>query len=268
MNLQFYKPKNSILKKYIEGYYLIVEDKFDSSVRYFTFPNNFCIVTTSQNSHKTIIDGSIIVKPSATKNIGSSLVNRYISPISVELVKRVDEITVYFKPLGLNFFINDLESYFTTNFTSNFNPFDDFHLEMGTIFKTINREEQIELLENYWLSKLKNKDFNRIENILIDIENEISINNISKKYNISRQYINKLFLKHLGKTPSEYYKIHRFRKVVEKYRSTQNLTELAYQNLFYDQSHFIKVFKSITDNTPNSFFKKIDNKEKNIWLFI
>jgi len=108
-----------------------------------------------------------------------------------------------------------LQSYFLNDFTVNFNPFEDFRLAMSAVFETKNRENQIELLENYWLSKLKSKDLNKIENIIIDIENEINVNNISKKNKISRQYVNKLFLKHVGKTPSEFYKIHRFRKVVE-----------------------------------------------------
>jgi len=152
-----------------------------------------------------------------------------------------------------------LQSYFLNDFTVNFNPFEDFRLAMSAVFETKNRENQIELLENYWLSKLKSKDLNKIENIIIDIENEINVNNISKKNKISRQYVNKLFLKHVGKTPSEFYKIHRFRKVVEEYRDTQSLTDLAYQKLFYDQSHFIRAFKTVTNNKPSSFFKRVDS---------
>ena len=105
-----------------------------------------------------------------------------------------------------------------------------------------------------------------MEEIVCDIEDNIKIQEIAEKYNFTRQYINKLFLKYIGKPASEYRKIHRFRNAVSKYKISKNLTILSCDNFFFDQSHFIKDFKILTNSNPSSFFKAVDTKNENIWL--
>lgn len=99
-----------------------------------------------------------------------------------------------------------------------------------------------------------------------DIEENIKVQDIAEKYNLTRQYVNKLFLKFTGKSASEYRKIHRFRNAVSAHKKSKNLTVLSYESFFFDQSHFIKDFKTLTDSNPNSFFKAVDTKNENIWL--
>ncbi|WP_353098108.1 helix-turn-helix domain-containing protein, partial [Empedobacter brevis] len=69
--------------------------------------------------------------------------------------------------------------------------------------------------------------------------------------------LNRIFKKHLGKSPSEYRKIFRFRNSLLNKKESKNLTELSSKD-YYDQSHFIKDFKSITKRNPNQFFKEVD----------
>ena len=141
-------------------------------------------------------------------------------------------------------------------------------MEMQSIFGLANRDVQIERLESYWLSKFKNVELYRLENIVADVEGERSIGEISKKHQISRQYLNKIFFKNLGKTPSEYRKVFKFRRALVDFQKVNNLTELTYKNLFYDQSHFIKEFKSLTNINPSLFFKNIDSNKEIVWLFL
>ena len=107
-----------------------------------------------------------------------------------------------------------------------------------------------------------------IEDILLDMESDLKISDIALKYNISRQHLNTLFTKIVGKPCSEYRKINRFRSAIEKKKNAKNLTQLTYDNLFYDQSHMIKDFKGLTKVSPQTFFKKTDIDKKNIWLYI
>ena len=107
-----------------------------------------------------------------------------------------------------------------------------------------------------------------MESILADVETDLRIHDIAKKYNFSRQYLHKLFLKTLGKSPTEYRKIHRFRSSITNQRKTINLTKLAHGNLFYDQSHFVKNFMELTNNNPSTFFKKVNTDKEIVWLFI
>jgi transcriptional regulator GlxA family with amidase domain len=57
------------------------------------------------------------------------------------------------------------------------------------------------------MSKLKaDKDLMIFRQMLADLENELTVDQLAKKYHFSRQYINRLFLRNLGKSPSEYKK--------------------------------------------------------------
>lgn len=267
MNLVFYKPKNETLQKYIEGYYFIAEDKNSTQIKYFTFPNNFCILSVNQNVKVELKERQILVSSSDKKNIIADFISRYSEPIEVIYQNSVNEITIYFKPLGINHFM-DSSNIFKQSKIIDFNPFLDFKHKMEKIFNESNRKTQIEQLESYWLSKFDKKELPLIEQILLDIEADLKIEEIAAKHHFSRQYVNKLFSKNVGKTPSEFRKIHRFRTSLMNFKKTKNLTQLSHENLFYDQSHFIKDFKTLTSQNPTSFFKNVDTENGNIWLFI
>ncbi|MGU3373796.1 helix-turn-helix domain-containing protein [Chryseobacterium sp. M5A1_1a] len=268
MELQFYIPKNNTLKKYIEGYYFITPNETEEPFHYWTFPNNYCIVSVNQNSTATLINHKISIFPTSEKKIDSSLVFRYTSPIEVYYEKSINEITIYFKPLGLNHFTNDLETVFLQHDLVEYNPFPDFKEFMNHIFSLDLREQQIEELENYWFSKLITKDLDLMSQIILEVEADLKIEEIAEKHQVSRQYINKMFLKNIGKPPSEYRKIHRFRNSIIRKKKIKSLTELSYDNLFYDQSHLNKDFKELTAVNPKVFFKNVDIDKENLWLFI
>ncbi len=266
MKPDFYKPQNKILQKYIEGYYFISEDKNSKSVKYFTFPNNYCILTTNQNIAVQSEHNTVVIQSSPEPNIMTCLVSGYTEPIQIYYKELINEVTIYFKPLGINQFVTDTAEIFSQKTLIDFTFHPDFNDKMMEIFNS-DREKQIQELENYLLSKLQIKDFKLTESILADIETDIKIEDIAQKYNFTRQYINKLFVKHIGKSLSEYRKIHRFRNSLLMQKESKNITELS-QHGFYDQSHFIRNFKKLTHSNPHSFFRNVDTTKENIWLFV
>ncbi|MFP3596935.1 helix-turn-helix domain-containing protein [Chryseobacterium sp. SIMBA_029] len=268
MKIKFYKPKNSILKKYIKGYYFILQDETGQSLKYWTFPNNYCIISVSLNTDVLLEENKMTIIPSDQTNVSADLVWRYASPVEIFYEKPVTEITIYFKPLGLNHFIRDFSTILRQKNIIEFDAFHDFKTEMEKILNYKKRKIQIRELENYWLSKLLDKNLSLMDEIMRDVESDHMISDIAEKHHISRGYLNKLFLKYLGKSPSEYRKIHRFRNSVATKKHAKNLTELSYDNMFYDQSHFIKNFKNLTTLNPNAFFKQVNTHKNNIWLFI
>lgn len=269
MELHFYTPANDILKQYIEGYYFLNDQGTGTGETYITFPNNYCIVTVNLNSNVKLDRNKISIEPSYADNIYASFVHRYVHPIKVHYLNPFQEITFYFKPLGINYFVDNLEEMFSLKKMTEFIPqFPDFKEEMNKIFHIDKRSLQIDALENYWLTKLRMKDLALMKTILVDIESNIKIEDIAKKHHISRKHLNRLVQKSLGKSPVEYRKIFRFRNAINKYQGLKNLTELSYENFFFDQSHLIKDFKTLTEINPNRFFKKVNTTHKNVWLFI
>ncbi|HCX20755.1 MAG TPA: AraC family transcriptional regulator [Cytophagales bacterium] len=268
LNIPFHQPRSKELSALIEGFYLIKKDLSGDAIKYFTFPNNYCILTVSRNCKKRISKEKIAIKYNSEEGIKANITYHYTSPIEIEFSHPVDQLTIYFKPLAINHFIQNFQAYFNGGFIKELCLFPDFDTEMQKIFDEENDQEKVTLVENYWLSKLEYQDLDLERKILTDLESGISIRTICEKYNYSRQHINTLIYNVTGKSPSDYRKIHRFRQVIDSAKQTGNLTQLGYMNGFYDQSHFIRDFKSLTSAKPGHFLHQVDLTRKNIWRFL
>jgi len=264
MKVTFYQPVHPILKKYIEGYYFIEKDDDHQPVRYLTFPDNYCIVSACQDVSVTQDNGRMELSRSLSENIVIDFVFRCSAPTEIFYKQSVNEVTLYFKPLGIyHFFDADDRASLEENI-----QLSDFKDISNAVLKEPNRKKQIEMLENYWLSILCQKDLKLAYTILADFETELSIEEIAVKNKITRQYVNKISKRYLFKPASEFRKIQRFRNVLISNKKSRNLTELSYEHLFYDQSHLIKDFKELTRISPGKFFDNVDTEKNNIWFFI
>jgi len=267
MKVDFYKPKSNILKEHIAGYYFVSEDRNSAPTSYLTFPNNYCILSIYQNAEEVFSKNRYTITTSKEDIIVSSLFSRYSKPIEIIYENLVNEITIYFNPIKINHFIEN-PKIFEKSQISDFVPFPDFKEKMELIFNQFGRDEQIELLEDYLLSKFVKKDLSIVEQILADIDAGLKLEEISGKCTFTRQHINKIFSKYVGKTPSEYKKVQRFRNALISKKISANLTDLSNDSLYFDQSHFIRHFKQLTDKKPSDFFKKVEIDKGNIWLYL
>ncbi|WEK70812.1 MAG: AraC family transcriptional regulator [Candidatus Chryseobacterium colombiense] len=264
MKVNFYKPNHPVLEKYIEGYYFIAKDDSDTTLNYLTFPDNYFIISACENISFFRDGNKIEIDASEEENIIIDFVSRCNSPVEILYKQPINEITVYFKPLGIYHFFSSPESRFLEKEIIS----SDCKEVMKTILAKQDRKNQIDMLEKYWLSKYQEKELTTVQSIINDLDSDLKIEEIAAKYTISRQYVNKLCTKYLGKPASEFRKIQRFRNAVSLNKNMKNLTELSYENLFYDQSHFIKNFKDLTKLQPQKFFRNVNTEEKNIWFFI
>ena len=276
MELQFFTPKNKILQNYIEGYYFLTHLETENSVQYFTFPNNKSIVSVMENATIEYARNAAMIQEKAGHELVSDLICHYKKPIKLRYEGTVHEVTISFKPLGLNAFLEKPLSQFTNEFFSSFIPFPDYKGVFSNILREENIETKCELIENYWLSKLigfQHPFLYEVIESFQDVENQSSISLLSEKFCISRQNLTKQFELHLCKSPSDFRKIERFRAALQAHLSENrksNLTALSYDMLFYDQSHLIKDFKSLTGYTPKNFFKNVSRNAdgKMNWIFV
>ncbi len=276
MKIEYFKPRNPILQKYIEGYYFLTNTLSELENSYLTFPNNYSIVTVTNKCDIKFEKEKVVITADNKQNCFSSIISNYKKPIQVEYHGNVKELTIYFKPLGINNFLHrKLKDYLDDSFKI-FDPFDDYLQTMQLVLETKEIEKAKDVLENYWLSKLTSFESGflyKAIDLLEDYEMEHSIQQVADKCLTSRQNLFKTFATHLGKTPSDYKKIHRFRKALTQFqdkKNIKNLTSLLDSSTFYDQSHFIKDFKSFTGMPPKDLFKNLDyNKGEDIkWLWI
>jgi AraC-like DNA-binding protein len=103
-----------------------------------------------------------------------------------------------------------------------------------------------------WAQELK-------ETIQDHIDTSLSLKEISKELDIHPSYLSREFSKYFEDLSfGEYIRKQRIEKAIELMRSSsRSLTEIAYLTGFSDQSHFTRIFKKHTGQSPSSYKKTL-----------
>ncbi|MBN2321892.1 MAG: AraC family transcriptional regulator [Acidobacteria bacterium] len=86
-----------------------------------------------------------------------------------------------------------------------------------------------------------------------------SVDNLSSETGVSRQHLRRIFLDYVGINPVQYMRISRIRKTIKhirKEKKTFDMSFIAQDFGYYDQSHMILDFRKFTGSTPNKFFSQ------------
>ncbi|KOY84304.1 hypothetical protein AD998_21710 [bacterium 336/3] len=277
MKIKIYKPKSEILQNHIECFYSLQRNDNDHDITYFGFPSNTIFLTLCQDAKIVINGNDLTIENHPNEGIKSILIIDNQKQGSTTYRGNTNEITIYFKPLGINAFLEKPLSNYIINTISNFNPFDDYIMTINEIFKIKDDIAKIDFLESYFVSKCIDFKHPFLHKALEKITNEenskINIVELTKHFAVSRVTIHKQFLLHIGTSPSQFLKIERFRtaiKMFTKNASNEQLIDIAYMVEYFDQSHMARDFKSLTGYSPKIFFSKlsqIENSQIN-WIFL
>lgn len=117
--------------------------------------------------------------------------------------------------------------------------------------------QRIHMVEQFLLSQLKDIHTDKLiveaVKLIYQSRGTIRIRELNEKLFISQSPFEKRFRKMVGTTPKKFASIIRFHSVLEDLEKTKSLTEICYENNFFDQAHFIKDFKQFTGDTPENF---------------
>jgi AraC-like DNA-binding protein len=123
------------------------------------------------------------------------------------------------------------------------------------LFEAASLADRVELLEEFLTAKLnrsekKIKKFDLVNDVINELKKDDffdKLDKVASRYGITSRYLQKLFLQHTGLTPKLYSKINRFQNsLVLIAQKSASLTSIAYECGYFDQSHFIRDFKSFT----------------------
>ncbi|WP_196887421.1 helix-turn-helix domain-containing protein [Aureivirga sp. CE67] len=126
--------------------------------------------------------------------------------------------------------------------------------EKGEIIK-IFEQFLIEVFEKN--HQVKNDKWDEIIDDLYYNFNKHSIKDFAEKYSLSLRQFERNFKKQFGLTAKEFQKIARFQYVTKQILFSKKSDYLftILDNGYFDQSHFIKEFKTLTTKTPKEYFK-------------
>jgi AraC-like DNA-binding protein len=277
MKIETFYPRDECLKNVIEYYYFLKSDSPDFNSEYYAFPNIYQALNIHKDIKYEIGSHSIKVSGIKENNFTMLLQGRRDIPLFVSLSGKINKITIIFKPLGLNHFITSPFSTIASNPTQVFTEWNYYEKNKDFLinfFTEINDSKRIDILEKHLL--LHYCDFNNAEllkvslNMLGDFNEELPIEEISRRINLKVRTFNRLFKTHMGISPCGYRKVARFRHSLNtKIFNSQfkNLTKIGYESNFYDQSYFIKMYKKLTNLPPAVFFKSIDKLADNHLIF-
>jgi AraC-like DNA-binding protein len=263
-DIKTFYPTADLLKDSIYCYYLIEGDSPQFKSIHYSFPHVYNAVSI-YNSASFSYTHHLKVTGNANSSPLCLLQGKRQSPLLVELEGQFCRITILFKPLGLNNFINvDLNTLIGED-PAAFNVWDSerFSQSIGQIFSYPNLHDRITFLEQFLCSIYKPlglQMLHRALRYLDDFTQELPVEEIASLTNTSLRSFNRLFKKHIGVSPVTYRRIARFRYSLEdKLFSEQfkKLTEIGYNSNFYDQSYFIKLYKQLSGTNPTAFFNSL-----------
>ena len=167
-------------------------------------------------------------------------------------------ITVEFKPNSAKYFIPE-----------KLNAFKNAVIDINDIWgkaaialsQKIDREKsylkKLEHIENFLLQNLLSPKVSVIDMALQNIlanKGIVKVDDLCRNACLSPAQFRKRFNEEVGISPSQYNKIVRVNEALDTIKKNNNsLTDLSYSLGYFDQSHFIKDFKSIVGLSPKKY---------------
>ena len=246
-----------ILSKYIKNYFIV---ETDSSVDYLPEERVYPCGNATMVFHYG--SPSKFQKKNSSKYIEQNLVicGQQTNYYDLSLSGKTGMILIVFRPHGVksffNFPITELlnENLSLQNLAGNeTNELED------KLFNAPNNKQRVIHLENFLIKRLiHNNEFERVEHAIKIIENskgQIKAQDIAHEVCLGIKQFERTFSKYVGVNPKKFASIVRFRNVIQmKSKHKKSMSQLAFDNGYYDQSHFIHDFKSLTELTPKAFF--------------
>ncbi|PST83114.1 AraC family transcriptional regulator [Pedobacter yulinensis] len=122
-------------------------------------------------------------------------------------------------------------------------------------------EERIDLVEPFLLGRLT--DTRTVDHLIrsavetiLTANGQLSVNALSSQAHTHRRQLVRKFAAAIGLSPKQLSKTVRLQAALKTLltEDVPSLTQLAYQNEYYDQAHFIKDFREFTGLTPKEFY--------------
>lgn len=239
------------LRPYIR-YFVVSENEFESE--YKVFPSSGLVIGFQYKGQLATVKDKTETKLTSAGITGISdsyKIFRNSSGIGTVLVYFTETGFTHFSTQPANELFNlslSLDEIFEKNKVS----------EVETKLAAASGDKQrINIVEQFLLSQLKDIETDKLiveaVKLIYQSKGTIKIKELNEKLFISQSPFEKRFRKVVGTSAKKFASIVRFNSVLNNMNETKSLTEICYENNFFDQAHFIKDFKQFTGDTPENF---------------
>lgn len=249
----WYQKPNQLLSEYVRTV-LILEGFSQPDAEQLPLVTNampalLCRTEKHQPGNETILQLTLFGKSSTadswTINDHTTIIAYFFKPFALSTVFNVPAKKLIDDPIDLSIW----------------NPHKTNALRTQLIY-AVSTTGKIEVLDNLLIHQLQqnNKECEIVkyatDEIMCNPGTEI-LSSILNKLDLNERTFQRVFKKHVGITPNQYRRICQFQVSFEQLRGKgfNKLTDIAYDNGFADQSHFIRSFKEFTKITPNNYLQ-------------
>lgn len=172
------------------------------------------------------------------------------------------QMIICFTPIGIQQFLNFALKEITDTHAPIDLVFGDQHERLiNEVCQTDDRQKQVAVFEDFFIKKLsrQNKPDKRIRplvNHIFQTNGSKSIKELSRPLGIGERTIQRLIHKYVGINFKMFSRLVRFRaarSLLNCHSHQLNLTEVAHQLKYFDQSHFIHDFQELSGQTPGDY---------------
>lgn len=249
MRMEQYIPSD-ILKPFVEAF-LIIESENGMESR--TLPDT-CIVMAFRYSGKVDSAGVGKLPPSLITGLRKS-------PRLFSYSQGAANLLVKFKAGGAApFFKGVLHELFEASVAlDNLIPQQKIRDMEERLAEAKNNASRFAMVEQFLISMLREPPPDKLivhaVQQIRSLNGAVRIKDLVATLPISLDPFEKRFRQLIGTSPKQFSGIVRLRTLIDHHSEEQSLTRAAYSAGYFDQSHFIKDFKSFTGKTPHEFFK-------------
>jgi AraC-like DNA-binding protein len=134
------------------------------------------------------------------------------------------------------------------------------------LWNTVSAEKQVKILFEYMEQTIDrngstvNPDMAYATSQLIRWNGEFRLKELQRVLNLSERTFERRFEQYIGVSPKLFSKISQFQAALNQLRSGkfQKLSDIAYENGYADQSHFIRNFRKFTGFSPLEFRRQTE----------
>ena len=258
LDFQTYKPK--LLHRFLNSFefYQWRGTEDCSPFHYWLLPQGTIQLLFQFNSlvrHKTAFSNGWEFRPN------TFIAGPYTKAYEMKITPPAEILVISFRPSMFKYFASISASKLKDQLT---NPANLWGIKFQHATEVIQKEQslpgQVKILERFLIDQFRHIPSSNIELSVQEMlcgNGYSTVDQYADMANLSPSRYRHKFSLEVGLSPKNFQKLVRVNAISRMYEGEHppSLSELALRFNYFDQSHFIKDFKSVTDSAPKSYFQ-------------